>query len=200
MVRGVASLGRVCDSRTNPAIVERPCSDARWRDPCNRWSVVAYKGDNTAAAAGNGGLFKQLFGASRLTLVYNCADTLSLLTLAELLVELYDVKLAGFRSLPPVWWYDLLAYERASIAALNRGEFSFCVSETGAPSAAAAAAVPKDFDPLFQVTADPVALARYCHGDMCIAAGTQECHVCGLRLCEPCHQQGGHANGDCKRK
>jgi hypothetical protein len=191
MVRGLAALGRACDSRTNSTIVERPCSDARWRDLAGRWSIVLCKEDSKTASSYD--LLNSLFGGSHLTLVYNYAETLSLRTLAELLIELYDVKLTGFRTLPTICWYDLTAYEEEAIRALNRIEFQFCKSEV----LPAPPTVAKGFDPMFQITSDPVALAAFCHGYMCIEVGKEICAKCGQRLCPACYRK-KHSNGQCE--
>lgn len=198
MVRGVAALGRVCDPRTNAAILARPRSDAHWRAPDNRFSVVAWKSDAQAQTE-KADVLRHEFGSSRLTLVYNYAETASVCALAELLLEAFDVKLAGFRSLPPVWWFGLGATEIAAVAALQRVEFKVHgdpQGQLGMPELLQQQqqhqTVPKGFDPIFNVTSDPIALAKFCAGYMCIEVGSADmlCLRCRRRLCVACYALG----------
>lgn len=186
MVRGVPALGRVCDPRCNDEIAKRPHNDVRWRNTDDRWSIVVWKSDARPGASP----LHALYGSDRLTLVYNYEGVASRIAMAQLLLEAYDVKLQGWRTLPPVWWHDLDAYEHQAIAALNRIEFHFAQPQLAAAAVTTASIViPEGFDPQTQVTVEPVALAAFCCGDICLSTATRRCTACRQSLCQSCWER-----------
>jgi len=165
------------------------------------------RGDVAREARGDvareGGLtrpvFRALFGGPHLTLIYNCAGGgASIATLAQLLLELYDVKLAGFRALPTTWWLGLGPADAATLTAMERVEYrvgdargELGLPATLPPRAAEYAQVPAAFDPDTQMAdAGPTrGWAAYCDGYLCMSAATHYCAYCRQHICSACAER-----------
>jgi len=196
MVRGLPALGRLCDARSNGELLARLNNDGRWRDARNRWSIVVWRSD---VVARENGPLNAVFGSDRLTLVYDYTHVVSRGALAELLLDVYDVKLHGLRVMPPIWWYDLEGWEQLAITRLNRVEFAFFQSPPAVRQADATAQLMVDegFDPNTQVAGnDPMVLADFCTDELCYAAATHSCPRCLMRLCLACWQR-NHEEEQC---
>lgn len=204
MVPNALWLGRICDARTNGApICTNKSNDARWRDSQgNRYSVVVWQGDSDADGDERCDVFRAIFGGARLTLVYNCASAPSIVTLAQLLLELYDVKLTGFRMLPITWWLGLNPSDTASITAMARVEYrigdprnELGISAT-LPARADHARVPAAFDPDTQMADADGQWAHFCDGYLCMLAATHYCPPCGQHLCVGCAERNHQEHAD----
>lgn len=180
-VRGIAALGQVCDPRSNSGLCNKR-SDARWRSPNNRFSIVSFKCDEQDMDPANAMLWRSLFGTYHQTLVYNYQD-MTVATLAELLLDLYDNKLQ--RKLPPCCWYGLDPDETQSLYHMERTEFA--VTQYALLPPALTAVLNKTVLISNDQDQTPITLQEICAAPICLAAAaanpTIACIVCNRSFC-----------------